>query len=83
MPLANFTPNQFRVHVFSSPSKRARKPHPSIYIIYSFDQGKRHKHCLIVLLITLCFIVLVLVFLFNSTFCIIIMNDQVISVKKA
>ena len=43
MPLANFTPNQFRVHVFSSSSKRAREPQPNNYIIYSFDQGKRHK----------------------------------------
>ena len=34
-------------------------------------------------LITLCFIALVLILLFNCTFRIIIMNDQVISVKKA
>ena len=44
MPLANFTPNQFRVHVFSSSSKRAQEPQPNNYIIYSFDQGKRHKN---------------------------------------
>ena len=43
MPLANFIPSQFRVHVFPSPSKRAREPQPSNFIIYSFDQGKRHK----------------------------------------
>ena len=43
MPLASFTPNQFHVHVFSSPSKRARETQPNNYIIYSFDQGKGHK----------------------------------------
>ena len=43
MPLANFSPNQFRVHVFSPPSKHAREPQLNNYVVYSFDQGKRHK----------------------------------------
>ena len=47
MPLAHSTPNQFRVHVFSPTSKRAREPQPNNCIIYSLDKGKRHKEDII------------------------------------
>ena len=43
MPFVDFTPNQFCVHVFLFPSKRAREPQPKNYITYILHQGEGHK----------------------------------------